>query len=111
MRSSPNVKTIYALLCALGLILPYWYFVPFVLENGLDIRLFIGQLFANQISAFFGADVIVSSLVLWAFIYQETRKYDTRLWWVCLVANLAVGVSLALPLFLWLRQIQIDRMK
>jgi hypothetical protein len=103
------VKAVYAFLCLLGLILPYWYFVPFVVANGVDIRLFIGQLFANYISAFFGMDVIVSSLVLWALIYQETRKHGIPLWWICIVANLAVGVSLALPLFLWLRQIQTEK--
>jgi hypothetical protein len=93
----------------LGFVVPYAYFVPFVLANGLNIPLLISQLFANQISAFFGADVIVSSLVLWAFIYQETRNYMIPLWWVCVIANLAVGVSLALPLFLWLRQIQLEK--
>ncbi len=100
------MKRVYALLCILGLVLPYGFFVPFVLSNGLNIPLFIRQLFANPISAFFGADVVVSSLVLWIFIYHETRRHRIRLWWLCLVANLAVGVSLALPLFLWLREIE-----
>ncbi len=73
--------------------------------------LFMSQLFANHIAAFFGADVVISSLVLWAFVYQETRQRRILLWWLCLVANLAVGVSLALPLFLWLREIEIGKEK
>jgi hypothetical protein len=97
--------------CVLGVALPYYFFVPFILENGLNIPLFVSQLFANQVSAFFGADVIVSSFVLWTFIYQETRKHHVRFWWLCLIANLAVGVSLGLPLFLLLREIEIEKQK
>ncbi len=105
------MKRAYAFLCILGLVLPYYYFVQFVLSNGLNFSLFIDQLFANHISAFFGADVIVSSLVLWAFIYHETRKRRIQLWWLCIVANLTVGVSLALPLFLLLREIENEKEK
>src|SRR5262249_51520669 len=96
------MKWLYALLCVLGFALPYYFFVPFVLANGLSLQLFVSQLFANPISSFFGADVIVSSLVLWAFIYHETRKRPVKLWWLCVIANLTVGVSLGLPLFLLL---------
>jgi len=95
-----TMKHIYLLLCVLGFALPYYFFVPFVLENGLSVPLLINQLFANSISSFFGADVIVSSLVLWAFIYHETRKRPIKLWWLCILANVAVGVSFGLPLFL-----------
>lgn len=112
---SPNwsrcMKKVYAALCIVGVVWPYYYFIPFVEANGLNLRLFVSQLFANQISAFFGADVIVSSLALWTFIYAETRKRRLRRWWLAIIANLAVGVSLALPLFLWLREAQIERSK
>ena len=74
------MKWIYAVLCVLGFALPYYFFVPFVLENGLNLPLLVQQLFANQISSFFGADVIVSSLVLWVFIYHETRNRSVKLW-------------------------------
>jgi hypothetical protein len=40
-------------------------------ENGLDLQLIVQQLFANQISAFFGFAVIVSAIVLILFIYKE----------------------------------------
>ena len=48
----------------LGTVLPYVYFAPFVAANGLNVPLLIEQLFANQISAFFGMDMLVSALVL-----------------------------------------------
>lgn len=98
------MKWVYIFLCILGFVLPYAFFVPFLIENGLNIPLFINQLFANSISSFFGADVIVSSLVLWTFIYAETRKRPIKFWWLSIIANLTVGVSLGLPLFLLLRE-------
>lgn len=104
-----NIKQVYGVLCVLGLVVPYYFFLRFVAEHGLRLSLLVSRLFADPISAFFAADVIVSSLVLWVFMYQETRKRSIKLWWICIIANLAVGVSLALPLFLLLREIQTER--
>jgi hypothetical protein len=103
------MKWLYAGLCVLGFALPYSFLIPFVAVNGLNVRLFLEQLFANPISSFFGADVIVSSLVLWVLIFRETRARSIKYWWLCIVANLVVGVSLGLPLFLLLREIAIER--
>lgn len=97
-------KTIYLILCLLGLALPYWFFLQFLREHGLDLRLFFAQLFANPISSFFGMDVIVSSLVLWALVLFEGRRARVKYLWAPIVANVLVGVSLGLPLFLYLRE-------
>jgi len=94
-------KTIYLLLCIAGTALPYSQFIPFLREHGLDLRLFVEQLFANRISGFFGWDVIVSSLALWVLVAVEGRRAGVRHLWAPIVANLAVGVSLGLPLFLY----------
>jgi len=103
-----NKKGIYAALCVLGFVVPYYFFVRFVAEHGLDFSMLARQVFATPASSFFAADVIVSSVVLWVFIFREAGKRSIPFWWICLIANLAVGVSLALPLFLLLREIQIE---
>jgi len=97
-------KLLYLTLCVLGTILPYYYFLPFVFEHGLDISLFIQELFANSISGFFAMDVFVSSLVLWVFAFFQRRK--VKYFWVAIFANIIVGVSLGLPLLLYLREVQ-----
>jgi hypothetical protein len=97
-------KKLYLLGAILGLVLPYLYFIPFVMEHRLDVGLLINQVFANQISAFFGLDVIVSSLVLWVFVFAEGKRLAMKHLWVYVVCNLTVGVSLALPLFLYFRE-------
>ena len=103
------IKVIYLLLCVLGLVLPYSQLVPFILEHGLDIKLFFEQLFANKISGFFGMDVIVSSLVLWTFVFWEGTRLKMQNLWVYVVCNLLVGVSLGLPLFLFMRERQLEQ--
>ena len=82
-----------------------WILLPFLRTHGLDLRLMVEQLFANSISGFFGLDVIVSSVVLWAFIRIEGRKANVPRLWMPLAAILTVGVSLALPLFLYQREL------
>lgn len=102
------LQTIYMILCILGTILPYSQFVPFLMEHGLDLKLFVEQLFANRISAFFGADVVVSSLALWMFVFWEGSRLKMKHLWIYIASNLLVGVSLGLPLFLFMRQRRIE---
>ena len=97
-------KNLYLALAIAGTVLPYSQFIPFLREHGLDLRLFLQQLFANRISGFFGWDVIVSSLVLWVFVFTEGRRQGVKQLWAPVLANLAVGVSLGLPLFLYMRE-------
>ena len=97
-------KNLYLALCVIGAVVPYSQFMPFLLHNGFDLRLFVEQLFANRISSFFGLDVLVSSVVLWIFVRIEGRRAALPRLWAPLVAILTVGVSLGLPLFLYMRE-------
>jgi Terpene cyclase DEP1 len=99
-----NRKNIYLSFCVLGAGIPYSQFVPWVVENGLHLGLLVRQLFAKHISAFFGLDVLLSSVVLLMFMRVEGRLVRLRLRWLPIVVLCAVGVSLALPLFLYLRE-------
>ena len=99
-------KHLYLLLCLIGTILPYSFLVPFLREHGLNLRLVVEQLFANSISSFFGVDVIVTTVCLWIFVYFEGRKLRVKHLWAPVLASLTVGVSLGLPLFLFLRESQ-----
>ncbi|MDZ7961198.1 MAG: DUF2834 domain-containing protein [Aulosira sp. DedQUE10] len=103
------IQVIYLLLCILGFVLPYSQFIPFVLEHGLDIKLFFEQLFANKVSGFFGMDVIVSSLTFWTLIFWEGTRLKMQNLWVYVLCNVLVGVSFGLPLFLLMRQRQLEQ--
>jgi len=97
-------KSIYLVFCAFGLVLPYSQFVPWVLEHGLRMGLFFRELFANRIGGFFGMDVLVSAVVLISFLQREGKRLGVRPLWLPIAGTLTVGVSLGLPLFLYLRE-------
>ena len=99
-----KARHLYLGLCVAGTALPYWQFIPFLREQGWAPRLFLEQLFANPVSGLFGMDVLVSSLVLWVLVAVEGKRARMKHLWAPVVANLTVGVSLGLPLFLYLRE-------
>ena len=101
-------KTLYLAFCFVGVLLPYSEFVPWVLQHGLNLRLVSHELFANRISAFFGLDVLVSAIVLLRFIRVENARHHIHGSWFAVMGTLTVGVSLGLPLFLYLRELRLD---
>jgi Protein of unknown function DUF2834 len=99
----------YLVLGVLGIVMPYSQFVPWISEHGLNLALFLRELFATRIGGFFGMDVIVSAIVLIIFVQVEGRRLGMRGLWMPVVGTLLVGVSFGLPLFLYFRQIQLDQ--
>lgn len=98
------MRKLYLLLAVAGFALPYYFFVSFLLANGLDLRLLFDQLFASDISTFFAVDVIISAVVLLVFVRRESQRCRMRNWWAYALATLVVGPSFALPLFLTFRE-------
>ena len=105
-----KLRYLYLTFAFLGLVLPYSQFVPWIMEHhALNMSIFLQDLFANRISAFFGMDVIVSAVVLLVFTRIESTRLSIRRRWLVIVAVLTVGVSLGLPLFLYLREEELER--
>ena len=105
-----KARQFYLIFCVLGILLPYSQFVPWLFEHGLNFGLFLRELFANRISAFFAMDVIVSAIVLIWLIQSEGKRLSVRLLWLPTIGTLIVGVSFGFPLFLFQRQMMLDRM-
>ena len=104
-------KRLYLLLALLGLVLPYYFFVSFLIENGLDVQLLVDQLFASEISTFFAVDLIITAIVFLFFSYQESRRVHMENWWAYVVAALVVGPSFAFPLFLFFRESRVESLE
>ncbi len=106
------MKKIYLLSAILGTILPYYFFVMFLIENGFNTSLLISQLFANNISTFFAVDFLISCIIFLIYMFKECNKLSIKkIQWLCLLALCTVGLSLALPLFLFFRENYITRRK
>jgi hypothetical protein len=101
-------KHAYLVLAVIGAVLPLWQLIPFLRDHGLAFDVFFKQLFSTPIGGFFGMDVIVSSVVLWVLIYVEGRRAGVRHLWLPVIANLVVGVSMGLPLFLYMRELRLE---
>ena len=78
------------------------------MDHGLDLSLLCHELFATRIGAFFGLDVVVSAFVLFVFVFAEGRRLGLAFLWLPILATLLVGVSFGFPLFLYLRQRELD---
>lgn len=102
------MQWLYLTAAIFGTVFPLSQFIPFLAVHGLNVTIFFQQLFQNPVSGFFGMDVIVSSLVLWLFVFSEGRRLRMSNLWLYVVCNMAVGVSLALPLFLLFRERKIN---
>ena len=98
----------YLALCVLGTVLPLWQLLPFLRQHGVNPQEFVSQLFATPVSSFFALDVVVSSVVLWVLIATDGRRAGLRHLWAPVGASLVVGVSLGLPLFLYMRETRRD---
>jgi hypothetical protein len=97
------MKRLYLILAVAGFVLPYYFYVSFLMAHGLDLQLLLSQLFANEISTFFAVDLIITAIVLIVFVYRESRRLRVRNWGVYVLVTLLVGPSCAFPLFLYVR--------
>ncbi|MFP3393198.1 DUF2834 domain-containing protein [Brevibacillus sp. SIMBA_040] len=105
------MKVIYLVLAIAGAVLPYSHFIPFLQANGLDLKLLSSQLFVNDISSFFATDFLICCVVFFCFLFQEAKKGHIKHAWIYVVATLTIGLSFSLPLFLFFRQKEIERVQ
>ena len=101
-------KHIYLVMAIIGFAAPYYFFISFLMAHGLDGKAFVGQLFGTQISTFFAVDLLVSCVVFVRYLRQEAARYSIRYSWFYIVALLTVGLSFALPLFLYAREVKME---
>ncbi|MXW93016.1 MAG: DUF2834 domain-containing protein [Rhodospirillaceae bacterium] len=98
-----TLKIFYLFAAALGTAIPWLFFGGFFAANGPDPAAFVAGLFVNGAAAGFSADVLISIAVFWLWSLRDARQLGVAAWWLVLPAGLCVGLSLALPLYLYLR--------
>ena len=102
-QQESNMRFVYLLLCIAGTALPLAQFVPWLSANGLNVPLLLQQATSSNIAAFAWADVLISGLATIALIFTEGLRLGMRRLWLPL-STILIGPSLALPLFLLLRE-------
>lgn len=104
MASSSSRERIFLALAIAGTILPLLAFVPWILQHGLDVELFVAELFANRVAAFFGWDVIVSAITMLAVLALFPDKLTSTRRIGIALGSLLIGPSLGLPLYFYFQE-------
>lgn len=91
------MRTVYLLLAIVGAIVPYVFFTQYFARTGYGLGDFVAAGFANGAAGGFTADVLISSVVFWTWLVSRRAP---RVWLYVLV-NLGIGLSCALPLYLY----------
>src|ERR1044072_3988163 len=104
--NNDRVSPVFLMLAVVGCVLPLIFFVRFLVAEGLNVSSFLRQLFDNNVSTFFLMDVVVLAVTVLVFVFVEWRRKKMPRLWLYVACTLLVGVSLALPLFLAIRERQ-----
>jgi hypothetical protein len=101
-----KLKFIYLALAVIGLILPLYQFMKFLMKYGFNLRYMIELVAANYISRFLVLDLILAALVFLILVVVEGNRAQMKNLWIYFLTTLCVGLSFSLPLFLYFREIK-----
>ena len=99
-----TVRYFYLVMAIIGTIVPWLFFAPFFVQHGFALPLFLRSLFSNGPAAGFSADILISIPIFWVWSWRDAARHQVERWWMVLPASFFVGLSLALPLYLYLRE-------
>ena len=97
-------KNIFLILAIIAFIVPYYFFLQIPSEGGLNLSLLLQPFFANGFMKGAAMDLTISVIVFWVFAFLEANRLNMKNAWVYVLATLLVGLSFALPLFLYFRE-------
>lgn len=101
-------KQFYLVAALVGTVVSWFFFWGFFATEGVNIPLFVSSLFVNGAAAGFSADVLISIVVFLVWSYGDAKRHHVPRWWLVLLSSFTVGLSLALPLYLYLREDALD---
>jgi hypothetical protein len=91
------MKYAYLVMAILGAVVPYYFFISHFNAVGYGLLEFVSGLFANGAASGFSADVLISSAVFWMYLWSR----GVSKMWLYVLVNLSIGLSCALPLYLF----------
>jgi hypothetical protein len=95
------MKTLYLILAVLGAVIPYAFFFQFFSSEGVQLTGFISALFVNGAAGGFSADLLITSFVFWLAMFYRRRKDGGPNPALFIALNLLIGLSCALPAYLY----------
>jgi len=98
-----NAKSTYLLLAAFGGVIPYYFLFQHFQLHGFSIGMFARAVFANDAASGFAADLLITSVVFWIMMIREYRRSKGPGPALFIALNLLIGLSCALPAWLYAR--------
>lgn len=98
------MKTVYLVPAIVGALFPYIFFVQHFSAEGTSLSGFVSALFANPAAGGFTTDLLITSVVFWIFMFQQRSRKKGPRPILFIVLNLLIGVSCALPAYLYARE-------
>lgn len=95
------MKNVYLVAAIIGAAVPYLFFVQHMDVHGLAVATFVAQAFANPVASGFTSDLLISSFVFWVYMFNAGEEAPKP--WVFIAINLFIGLSCALPAYLFWR--------
>ncbi len=103
------MKWLYLLLCVVGILLPLNTIVPWFMSHGFDMPAFVSAITRSRVASFGWLDLLISAMVFFLFVRLEGRRLGMQKLWIPVVATCLIGLSLGLPLFLFLREWRMEQ--
>lgn len=91
-------------LAVVGFVVPNAMVATYMLRDETTIVTFFSDWFVTMPSAQLFADLFIVVLAFWLWSWFDRRRTSTPHWWLVPVTTLSVGICLAIPLYLWLRE-------
>ncbi|MDX1686335.1 MAG: DUF2834 domain-containing protein [Saprospiraceae bacterium] len=106
-----KLKSVYLILAIFGAVIPLSYFLSYVVESGFDIYLMVDAMFESGLASYFGWNVVLTFFTLIAFVLTEGMRLGMKNRWIYIVMGIFIGVSLALPAFLYARESRLESLQ
>ncbi|MEP7156487.1 MAG: DUF2834 domain-containing protein [Betaproteobacteria bacterium] len=97
------MKRFYFLAALIGAIAPYATYYGY-LTNVPGASGALSLAWGNPIAAATLVDFSISCLVFWPFLIAESRRLRIAAPWFFILTNIVIGLSFALPAFLYMRE-------
>ena len=96
------MKNVYLILAIIGAIVPYLFFLEHFAVHGYALADFVAGVFASPAASGFTADLLITSLTFWIYMFAA-RPGGGPNPWPFVAINLLIGLSCALPGYLYVR--------
>lgn len=94
------MKKILLIMCVLGVILPYYHLINFLILNNGSMDGFWSELFSSHPVSMISMDLTVAATTFLIFLIYKKQKDQIRIA-KYILSMFLVGFSLALPLYLY----------